>query len=128
MTSLQGNKFDPILLLNDQRVNCLLYADDMIVKSRTARGFQSHIDTLFPFCKTWKLEVNLTKTKVMSFQKKSRKYQSHKFYQNKNEIDSVIQFKYLGTKITSSGDLKQSQERLRDKALYAFCCSFSTCM
>ena len=119
-TSLQGDKFDPILLPNGQRVNCLLNADDMIVISRTARGRQNSIDTLFSFCKTWKLKVIFKKTKVMTFQKKSRKYQSHKFYYNKNEIDAVTQFTYLGTKITSSGDFKQSQEHLRDKALYAF--------
>ena len=32
----------------------------------------------------------------------------------------MTQFTYLGTKITSSGDFKQSKEHLRDKALYAF--------
>ena len=123
VTSLQGDKFDPILLPNGQRVNCLLYADDMIVISRTARGLQNSIDTLFSFCKTWKLEVSLKKTKVITFQKKSRKHQSHKFFYNKNEIDAVTQFYITRDQNHVKWRLQTKPRTPKGQSSLCFCCS-----
>ena len=45
--------------------------------SPTKEGLQQHLDLLHRFCQTWALTVNLSKTKIMVFQKRSS-CQDHK--------------------------------------------------
>ena len=49
--------------------NCLLYADDVILLSTTEAGLQNCISRLEKYCDDWCIEVNLVKSKVMSFNK-----------------------------------------------------------
>ena len=51
--------------LNNREIPCLLYADDLVLMSPSPEGLQSKIDALNKYCKTWQLEVNPNKTKVM---------------------------------------------------------------
>ena len=54
--------------LNSRKINCLMYADDLVIFSKSAHGLQKSIDRLSSYCDTWKLNINLDKTKVMLFQ------------------------------------------------------------
>ena len=47
----------------------LLYADDIVIFSETDEGLQSGLDILYKYCQTWKLKVNINKTKVIVFRK-----------------------------------------------------------
>jgi hypothetical protein len=47
----------------------LLFADDIVLLSDTARGLQNQINVLYQACKNLYLTVNLDKTKVMVFRK-----------------------------------------------------------
>ena len=49
--------------LDQYSLNCLMYADDVILLSETASGLQECLKSLESFCKTWGLEVNIKKTK-----------------------------------------------------------------
>ena len=68
----------PGLTLLESEVKCLLFADDLVLLSPTKEGLQQHLDLLHRFCQTWTLTVNLSKTKLMLFQKRSR-CQDHKY-------------------------------------------------
>jgi hypothetical protein len=58
------------VVLNDKVINCLLYADNVILLSQTAEGLQSKLDKLLQsFCMDWCLDVNTAKTKVLVFNK-----------------------------------------------------------
>ena len=41
---------DAIKLPNNQNLNCLFYADDLIILSKTEQGLQDRIDILSNFC------------------------------------------------------------------------------
>ena len=69
---LNNNAKDSILLPDVSYLNCLLYADDLLLISNSAEGLQQSLDRLSKYCQDW-LKINPTKTKVIVFQKKSRK-------------------------------------------------------
>jgi hypothetical protein len=39
--------------INNKRIDCLLYADDVILLSNLQKGLQSKLDSLEHFCKEW---------------------------------------------------------------------------
>ncbi len=57
-------------------VKYLLYADDLIILSKTPEGLQNNLNILTKYCHDWNLEVNIPKTKIMIFQKKTQKSRS----------------------------------------------------
>ena len=64
---------DPIMLPNGLPLNCLLYADDLVLISRSPSGLQKQIDILQKYTEKWLLKINPHKTKVLIFQKQNRK-------------------------------------------------------
>lgn len=111
---------DPLILPDGTKLNSLLYADDLIILSRSKQGLQNCLNTLQSFCNDWKLNVNLKKTKTMIFQKKIRKSQNTVFHLNGNPIEAAHEYTYLGVKLTPSGNFNTTQEQLREKILHSF--------
>ena len=62
-------------------VNCLCYADDLVIISESPKGLQQSLNKLQLYCKKWKLNINVDKTKilVMSMTKGTKK-EKFKFY------------------------------------------------
>ena len=52
--------------LNTSTINCLMYADDVILLSETPAGLQNSLPHLQMYCTKWVLEVNIKKTKSIS--------------------------------------------------------------
>jgi hypothetical protein len=48
-------------------VKLLLYADDLILISKTTHGLREHLNSLEHFCQEVGMQVNITKTKIMIF-------------------------------------------------------------
>ena len=71
---------DSITLSNGSKLNCLLYADDLVLVSHSAKGLQKALSILAKYCNDWLLSVNPKKTKVVIFQKKCRKSTLDKYY------------------------------------------------
>jgi hypothetical protein len=46
-----------------------LYADDLALMSETPQGLEKQIDALFEFCVERQLVINVSKTKVVVFEK-----------------------------------------------------------
>ena len=53
-------------------VNILLYADDIILLSKTPETPQKALSVLEEYCMEWKLKVNTDKTKSVIFRKEER--------------------------------------------------------
>ena len=49
LPSMFSDEDDPVLL-NDVKLNCLLYADDLLLLSRSQKGLQSCLDKLSDYC------------------------------------------------------------------------------
>jgi hypothetical protein len=45
----------------------LLYADDTVLMSEDQESFQNLLNDFSDYCKLWKLQINMNKTKVMVF-------------------------------------------------------------
>ena len=99
---LSMGKSDPVEL-NGLRINCLMWADDIIILSETPEGLQNCLNNLDEYCKEWKLEVNKKKTKVMVFTKSGKILKGNRFIFNKFRLRNVTQYKYLGFVLAASG-------------------------
>ena len=70
---------EPIILPNRSPLNCLFYADDLILISGSAAGLQNQLNTLQNYSEKWLLKINLKKTQTLIFQKQNRKSIRDKF-------------------------------------------------
>ena len=117
--SLNQNGTDPFILPNGSKLNCLLYADDLVILSKSKQGLDKCLKILECFNTEWLLEINFKKTKIIIFQKTGRKPKNLSFYINNTPIEIVQEYTYLGITITSSGTFTVAQKILAEKALNA---------
>ena len=80
---------------------------------------QNCLNELSSYCYSWILRINPKKTKIMMFQRCTKKC-DYVFHIGSEIIDIVQNYTYLGTRISSSGNFTPSLEHLRQKALHAF--------
>jgi hypothetical protein len=52
--------------LQDKKMSCLLYADDLILISDSEQGLQDGLNILHKYCKDWCMKININKTKVIN--------------------------------------------------------------
>ena len=97
--------------------NCLFYADDLLLISSSAEGLQQSLNRLSKYCQDWLLNINPTKTKVIIFQKKSRKsiIEKYKFLVNNENIEIVNNYTYLGVSFSANGSFTTHKEKLKEK-------------
>ena len=84
--------------VNNSIVDCLMYADDIVILSETQEGLQQRMDLLHAYCSKWCLNVNLSKTNVIIFNK-TGKCLKYPIYFNGTLISSTLSYKYLGITI-----------------------------
>ena len=53
--------------MNDEKNNCLLYADDLVLLAESEEGLQRLLDVVNTWCNTWGMRVNSNKSKVVHF-------------------------------------------------------------
>lgn len=81
-----------------------LYADDTALIAESELDLQHALNVFRIYCQTWKLRVNISKTKIVIFGK-GRPRQGTTFYYEDSTIEIVKKFKYLGVYLTNSGSL-----------------------
>ena len=106
---------DPVYALQEP-ISHLLYADDLALMSTSEKGLNNCLSKLKHFCDTWKLEVNMKKSKVVIFNPSGRKLCTHKFYFDGREMEVVKSYTYLGLELLSSGSFWLAKASLMDKA------------
>ena len=105
------------IALENMSINCLMFADDLLLLSETPEGLQKSLDNLNQYCRNWQLSVNVKKTKVIIFQQKNIPYTKSDFFINGKRIDKVLNYKYLGNIIESSGKFHACHSELSKKGI-----------
>jgi len=72
----------------------LLYADDTVLFASSERDLLTLLDSFIEYCETWKLDVNVDKTKILVFG--DRLGRSRHVAVRNNNFEVVDSFKYLG--------------------------------
>ena len=104
---------DPVQLHN-LNLHCLMYADDVIILSESASGLQEKLKILENYCSDWCLNVNVNKTKVITFNKVGKLIKSIFIFQN-NDIECVSSYRYLGLFFSASGSFSYAKSELYKK-------------
>ncbi len=113
-----NNSTAPGPTLAESEIKCLLFADDLVILSKTKEGLQQLLDIIETFSQTWALKMNLTKTKIMIFQKRPRcKENKHTFRAGQQVLQHTHEYTYLGLKISSTGSFNLAVNALKAKAL-----------
>ena len=107
--------------LQNMDLNCLLWADDLMIVSRSSTGLQHAINKMSQFYQSIGLEINIKKTKIMIMNKRGLKLdQLYSFHLNGNSLEIVDQYQYLGVKFKPSGSFGLAVQELNDKASRAW--------
>ena len=115
-----AHQTDPFILPNGDKLSSLLYADDLVLLSKSREGLRNCIDIVSSFCKSWHLTVNHKKSKVLIFSRKtSETIREMKFLLHNKPIEIVQDFTYLGVKISSTGNLQNHRSITKEKAIHA---------
>ena len=113
------SKKDSVSIEDKQKLNCLLWPDDILLLSETETGMNDMLKDLGEYCKTNDLTINFDKTKCMICNKTGRLLRRN-FVLGNQKIDTVRSYKYLGLVFTPSEEIKSSLEDLRSQALKAY--------
>ena len=84
------------IMLGDRSINCLLYADDLVIFSSPAKKLQMILNKLESFCENADLSVNLDKTKIMILNNCGKSLNNYLFRYGAGELETVKSYKYLG--------------------------------
>ena len=101
------------------QLNCIMWADDIIILSDSVEGLNDKLKSLNTYCINNDLKVNLDKTKCMTFNKTGRLIRRN-FFLGNLRIENVRSYKYLGLIFTPSGEIKTALDDLRSRALKAY--------
>ena len=103
------------------RLFVLLYADDTIVLAETPEELQKALDAVFLYCQTWKLNVNIGKTKIVIFSRGVvRNKPTFKF--GDRNIEVCQDYVYLGSTVNYNGSFMKAinkQVNQARRALYS---------
>lgn len=111
--------------VQDTLVPSLMYADDIVLLSKTKQGLQKMLDSLAQFADERELVVNLSKTNVVIFNDDRTAFSNRntmKFIYKGNKIDITDQYTYLGIVFNRNGTWKPAKRALLTsarKALFA---------
>ena len=107
-------------MLVNSIINHLLWADDLVLLSLDESSLRNLLDILHKFCTAWGLQVNIKKTKVLTFNKAGKLLRpSTDFYIGDKTIDVTSSYCYLGIVFQPSGSFKMAINELRKKAIRA---------
>ena len=103
-----------------------LYADDTVILSDSVEGLQRGLNAMSAYCKSWKLRVNVTKTKVVVFSRGKIRKLPEIFYEGK-QLEIVYDFLYLGLNLNYNNKFNLAQKRAYDRASRAMFCLLKRC-
>ena len=106
---------DPVVL-NSNDYNCLLFADDMIIMSKSKVGLQNCLDKVSEYCESWKLNINVAKTKVMIMNRGGRMFKDE-FVLNNVVLQNVQSYTYLGVLITNCFSVNSAMEYAKNRGM-----------
>ena len=100
-------------------MNCLIYADDIVLLSTSSTGLQNKLNKLSKYCKDWFLDVKDSKTKVTIFLNKPGKQLKNVFFFNDTYLENVKHNRYLGVYFPASEIFNYAQDDIVKKSIKA---------
>ena len=97
---IDKHSISDVYLNEKNKINALMYADDLVLISRSKEGLQCQIDSLHEYCQKWKLAINIKKTKSMVFNRGNNLIKTT-FNIGGSPIENVKAFTYLGFTISA---------------------------
>lgn len=82
---------DPILF-HKLKVACLMFADDIVLLSKTAECLQNCLNKLQKYCEKWMLTINTKKTQVLVSNKQGWCLDNFKFIFNNEPLQVASQY------------------------------------
>ena len=101
-----------------KKIHCLLYADDLVLLSKSPQGLQNSLTKVSHYCDEWGLQINISKTKSLVFNNTGRTT-SHNFYINNTPIENCRNYVYLGVTFSISGSFTEAKNNVYHKGLKA---------
>ena len=100
-------------------MGCLIWADDLLLLSKTEMGLNNMLKNLKVYTEANGMRLSFEKTKVIIFNSRGRHMRRDFFFEDK-QIETTIQYKYLGFLVTPSGEINTGLKDLKDRAQKAF--------
>ena len=107
--------------LKSVSLNCLLYADDLILVSEIETGIQNCLNKLHVYCKKWCLLINMKKTHYLVINRNGKQPKC-KLHFGDNIVKQTNEYCYLGVMITACGSFSSAMKMLYKKGLKAMFC------
>ena len=104
--------------IGNSRINCLMYADDIVLMSENIEGLQKCIEQLEKYTEMWDMSLNKKNTKIVVFQGHGRQAKINIKFKGEY-LDQADKYKYLGTIISNTGSFKKNNSYIKAKALRA---------
>ncbi|KAH0807290.1 hypothetical protein GEV33_015500 [Tenebrio molitor] len=84
------------VVVGKEKVWSLAYADDLVVLAREEKGMKEMLGNMEKYMRRKKLTVNVEKSKMMVFRKGGGRRKINEWRWEKDKIEEVKEFKYLG--------------------------------
>ena len=104
-------------MLMNQIISHLLWADDLILLALDPKTLQCQLDHLNKFCKDWGVEINVTKTKLLIFNRHILSHQPTGLNIGGYKLEHVDSYCYLGIEIHHTGNFATARAELKKKAM-----------
>jgi hypothetical protein len=127
---LEDNGVESLYMINDVsfeildiylKIFLLLYADDTVLRTENVDGMQTMLNVFSEYYNTWKLQVNIAKTKVVIFSK-SKVTQNTRVMSDNKELGICESYNYLGILFNFNNNFLNAKKKLVEqaqKALYS---------
>jgi hypothetical protein len=127
---LEDNGVESLYMINDVsfeildiylKIFLLLYADDTVLMTENVDGMQTMLNVFSEYYNTWKLQVNIAKTKVVIFSK-SKVTQNTRVMSDNKELGICESYNYLGILFNFNNNFLNAKKKLVEqaqKALYS---------
>ena len=116
---LSNSECRPLQMEDSTPIDCIIWADDIVILSETEEGLQCMLDKLAIYALENEMEINIDKTKGMIFNK-SGKFIRRSFKFGNELIFTTNSYKYLGFVVTPSGEITSGLIDLKNRALRAY--------
>ena len=97
-------------LKNGRKVCVLVYADDIVILCKNEQELEKAVKTLQSWCAKWRVMVNVKKTKIVHFRKRTIPQSSSVYRFNNEIIEYVDGYRYLGVYLPFSLDMTETIE------------------
>ena len=96
------------------KVFLLLYADDTVVLGNNEKDLQIALNEFYDYCQTWKLKINISKTKIVVFG--SKQINDFQFKLGDENVEITDRYKYLGVYFSQSRSFLNARKHIAEQA------------